>query len=114
MEEKTIKMILFYVLAIYDDNKKTFKTCIEVINLLIEMVKNEETKADRLLNTFPQEHPVSKLYSVLKEQDNLLELLEYSKEIFENTKLDTNAIINIQDDEDVEKLSIELLKQERS
>lgn len=114
MEEKTIKMILFYVLAIYDNNKKTFETCIEVINLLIEMVKNEETKADRLLNTFPQEHPVSKLYSVLKEQDNLLELLEYSKEKFENTKLDTNAIRNIQDDEDVENLSIELLKQERS
>ena len=88
-------MILFYVLAIYDNNKKTFETCIEVINLLIEMVKNEETKADRLLNTFPQEHPVSKLYSVLKEQDNLLELLEYSKEKFENTKLDTNAIRNI-------------------
>ena len=114
MKEKTLKMILFYVLAIYDENKKTFETCIEVINLLILMIKNEETKADRLLNTFPQEHPVSKLYNELKNQDNLLELLEYSKEIFKSTKIDSNAIKNIKDDEDVEKLSIELLKQERS
>lgn len=110
MEEKTIKMILFYVLAIYDDNKKTFETCIEVTKLLITMVKNEKTKADRLLNTFPQEHPVSELYSKIKNQDNLLELLEHSKEKFENTKIDTNAIRNIQDDEDVEKLSKELSK----
>lgn len=110
MEEKTIKMILFYVLSIYDDNKKTFETCIEVTKLLIAMIKNEETKADRLLNTFPQEHPVSELYSELKNQDNLLDLLEYSKEKFENTKIDINAIKNIQEDEDVENLSIELLK----
>lgn len=110
MEEKTIKMILYYVLAIYDDNKKTFETCIEVINLLIVMVKNEETKADRLLNTFPQEHPVTKLYSEIKNQDNLLELLEHSKGKFENTKIDTNAVRNIQDDEDVEKISKKLMK----
>lgn len=110
MEEKTIKMILFYVLAIYDDNNKTFETCIEVTKLLIAMVKNEKTKADRLLNTFPQEHPVSELYSEIKNQDNLLELLEHSKEKFENTKIDTNAIRNIQEDEDVEKLSKELSK----
>ena len=75
----------------------------------IKMIKNEETKADRLLNTFPQEHPVSKLYNELKNQDDLLELLEYSKEIFNSTKIDGNAIKNIQDDEDVEKLSIECL-----
>lgn len=110
MEEKTIKMILFYVLAIYDDDKQTVQTCIEVIKLLIAMVKNEETKADELLNSFPQEHPVSKLYNELKNQNNLLELLEYSKEKFKNTKIDTNAIRSIQDDEDVEKLSIELSK----
>lgn len=110
MEEKTIKMIIFYVLSIYDEDKKTIETCIEVTNLLIAMVKNEETKADRLLNTFPQEHPVSKLYNELKSQNNLLDLLEYSKEKFVNTTIDINAIRDIKDDEDVEKLSLELLK----
>lgn len=110
MEEKTIKMIIFYVLSIYEDDKKTFETCIEVTKLLIAMVKNEETKADRLLNVFPEEHPVSKIYIELKNQDNLLELLESSKARFENTKIDNSALRSINDDEDVEKLSIELLK----
>ncbi len=110
MQEKTIKMILFYVLSIYDDEKKTFETCSEVAKLLMAMVKNEETNADRLLNSFPQEHPVSKLYNELKKQNNLLELLEYTKEKFDYTKINTNAIRNIQDDEDVEKLSKELVK----
>lgn len=110
MKEKTIKMIIFYVLSIYDDDKKTLNTCVEVTKLLIAMVKNEETKADRLLNAFPEEHPVSKLYSELKKQDNLLELLEYSKERFEQTNIDINIIKNIQDDEDVEKLSKKIVE----
>lgn len=108
MDEKAIKMIIFYVLSIYDDDKKTLETCIEVIKLLIAMVKNEETKADRLLNSFPQNHPVSKIYEELKNADNLLELLENSKKKFENANIDINAIRNINDDEDVEELSIQI------
>ena len=47
------------------------------------MVKNEETKADRLLNLFPNKHPVKLIYDELREREDLLELLENSKEKLE-------------------------------
>ena len=87
MEEKVIKMIIYYVLGVYDNSKKTIESCVEVNKLLIAMIKNEETKADRLINRFPNQHPVSKLYGELRNNDNLLELLEYSKEKFEKTNI---------------------------
>lgn len=105
MEEKAIKMIIYYVLGVYDTDKKTIKSCIEVNKLLITMIKNEETKADRLINSFPTQHPVSKIYKELRNNDNLLELLEYSKEKFEKLNMDNDCLKNIEDDEDVEKLS---------
>ncbi len=110
MEEKVIKMIIYYVLGVYDDNKKTIESCIEVNKLLIAMVKNEETKADRLINSFPDQHPVSELYVELRNNDNLLELLEHSKEKFERPGINNVCLINIKDDEEVENLSKKLAK----
>ena len=109
MEENVIKMIIYYVLGVYDDDKKTIKSCIEVNKLLIAMVKNEETKADRLLNIFPAQHPVSELYVELRNNDNLLELLEHSKEMFEKSGLDNDCLRNIEDDIEVENLSKKFL-----
>lgn len=110
MEEKVIKMIIYYVLSVYDNSKKTIESCVEVNKLLIAMIKNEETKADRLINRFPNKHPVSKLYGELRNNDNLLELLEYSKEKFEKTNIDNNCLMNINDDIEVENLSKEIAK----
>ena len=110
MEEKVIKMIIYYVLGVYDDDKKTIQSCIEVNQLFIKMVKNEETKLDRLINSFSNQHPVSKLYGELRNNDNLLELLEYSKEKFEKANIDNNCLMNINDDIEVENLSKEIAK----
>ena len=63
MEEKILKMIINYVLGVYEDDKKSIESCIEVNTLFINMMKNEETKLDRLLYDFPKTHPVSVLYS---------------------------------------------------
>ena len=110
MEEKVVRMIIYYVLSCYDEDKKTIESCIEVNKLLINMVKNEETKADRLINSFPTKHPVTKLYSELRNNDNLLELLENSKEKFENIDINNKYLNNIEDDEEVEELSKKLVK----
>lgn len=110
MEKKVIKMIIYYVLGVYDDDKKTIKSCIEVNKLIIAMIKNEETKADRLINSFPTRHPVSEIYRELRNIDNLLELLEYSKEKFEKSNIDNDCLKNVEDDEDVEKLSNQIAK----
>lgn len=110
MEEKIIKMIIYYVLGVYDDDKKTIKSCIEVNKLIIAMIKNEETKADRLINSFPKQHPVSKIYLELRNNENLLWLLEYSKEKFEKTDINNDCLMSINDDEEVENLSKEIAK----
>lgn len=112
MEEKTIKMIIYYVLGVYDIDKKTIKSCIEVNKLLIEMIKNEETKADRLINSFPAQHPVSKIYRELRSTNNLLEVLVNSKEKFEKSDIDNDCLKNIEDDTDVEKLCNQIVKLE--
>lgn len=110
MEEKVIKMIIYYVLGVYDNDKKTIKSCVEVNKLLIAMLKNKEIKADRLINSFPSQHPVLEIYRELRNNDNLLELLEYSKEKFERTNIDNDCLKNVEDDEDVEKLSNQIAK----
>lgn len=110
MEEKVIKMIIYYVLGVYEDDKKTIRSCVEVNKLLIAMIKNEETKADRLINSFPAQHPVSEIYRELRNSDNLLELLEYSKEKFEKSDIDNDCLKNIEDDTEVEKLCKQIAK----
>ena len=110
MEEKAIKMIIYYVLGVYDDDKKTIKSCLKVNELLIAMIKNEETKADRLINKFPDQHPVSKIYRELRNTNNLLELLVNCKEKFEKTNIDNDCLKNIKDDSEIENLSKELIK----
>lgn len=110
MEEKIIRMIIYYVLAVNDDKTKNIDGCLEVIKLIIAMVKNEETKADRLLNLFPEGHPVSKLYAEIKKIDNekLLELLCNCKNKFLNYNKDKIDFTKIEDDEEVEELSKEI------
>ena len=112
MEEKVIKMVIYYILSIYD--KKDINSCIEITKLLIGMVKNEETKADRLLNTFPPEHPVSKLYSEIKKLTNeeLIEVLEKSKDKFINYLNIEVLFDKIENEEDVNILTKKILNQE--
>lgn len=76
-------MMIYYVLACCEKEKQTIESCIGINKLLIAMVKNEETKADRLLNLFPNKHPVKLIYDELREREDLLELLENSKEKLE-------------------------------
>lgn len=110
MEEKVVKMVVYYVLSVYDDDKKNMKSCIEIIKLFLAMLKNEETKLDRLLNVFPTEHPVYRLYKDIKaiNSEELIVLLERCKEKFINYKdIDFNKINN---DEEVEKLCNQIVK----
>ena len=112
MEEKVIKMIIYYVLAVNDVENKNIEGCIKITKLIIAMVKNEETKADRLLNFFPKEHPVSKLYNEIKEIDNeeLLNLLDNCKNKFLNYKEKNIGFNKIEDDKEVEELSKKIIK----
>ena len=112
MEEKAIKMIMYYVLGVYDNDKKTIESCIEVNKLLIAMVKNEETKADKLINSFPAQHPVTEIYRELRDTNNLLEVLENSKEKFEKSGIDNDILKNIEDDANVKKLCNQIAKLE--
>lgn len=110
MEEKILKMIINYVLGVYEDDKKSIESCIEVNTLFINMMKNEETKLDRLLDDFPKTHPVSVLYSEIKDREDLLQLLGESKEIFEKANVDNECLKSFEDDKDVEELCKKLLK----
>lgn len=110
MEEKIAKMVIYYVLSVYDDDKKNVESCIEIIKLFLAMIKNEETKLDRLLNVFPTEHPVYKLYKEIKGINNeeLIVLFERCNEKFINYK---NIVFNkINDDEEVEELTKKIIK----
>lgn len=110
MEEKIIEMVIYYVLAVYE--KKDMESCIEIVNLIIEMTKNEETKADRLLNKFPENHPVSKLYSEMKKMNNdeFIKLLERCKEKFINYNGEEINFYKIENEEEVEELSRKIIK----
>lgn len=110
MEEKIIKMVIYYVLAVYE--KKNMESCIEIINLIIAMVKNEETKADRLLNNFPIDHPVSKLYKEIKKtnKDEFIKSLKNCKEKFIDYKGDEVDFSKIENEKEVEELSKKILK----
>lgn len=110
MEEKIIEMVIYYVLAVYE--KKNMESCIEIINLIIEMTKNEETKADRLLNNFPANHPVSKLYSEMKKMNNdeFIKLLERCKEKLINYDREEIDFNKIENDKEVEEITKEILK----
>ncbi len=110
MEEKVLKMIINYVLGVYDEDKKTISSCIEVNKLFINMIKNKATKLDRLLNSFPEFHPVSIIYSEIRDREDLIQLFEKSKELFENTNIDNNCLKTFEDDKDVEELCNKLLK----
>ncbi|MDD6271955.1 MAG: hypothetical protein PUA90_00340 [bacterium] len=110
MEEKILKMIINYVLGVYEDDKKSIESCIEVNTLFINMMKNEETKLDRLLDGFPKTHPVSVLYSEIRDREDLLQLLEKSKEIFEKTDVDNECLKSFEDDKDVEEMCKKLFK----
>jgi len=110
MEEKVLKMIINYVLGVYEDDKKTIESCLELNKLFIAVVKNEETKLDRLLNNFPGTHPVAIIYSEIRDREDLLQLLEKSKEIFEKADVDNECLKSFEDDKDVEELCKKLLK----
>lgn len=110
MEEKIVKMVIYYVLSVYDDDKKNMESCIEIIKLFLAMIKNENTKLNRLINVFPVEHPVYRLYKDIKviNSEELIVLLKRCKEKFINYKnIDFNKINN---DEEVEKLCNQIVK----
>ena len=112
MEEKLIRLIIYYVISVYDNDKKTKNSCNEIANLLLSMVKNEETKADRLLNTFPSNHPVSLIYLELREnsRETIIEGLEKAIELIDKYKFQENYLVNIEDDIEVEELSRKISK----
>lgn len=107
MEEKVIRMIIYYVLSVNDEENKTIEACLELNKLLLAMVKDRKDKADELLNLFPTGHPVSVLYSELREKSNeeIIKLLENSINKFTKTKLSGDSLKALQDDKEVENIS---------
>lgn len=112
MKEKTMKMIIYYVLSVYDNDKKNIESCKEITDLFMLMIKNEETKLDRLLNSFPIEHPVSKNYFEIKKlnAEEITNLLKYCKEKL-NNYVEQNIDFNkMEDDDEVEELIKNIVK----
>ena len=107
MEEKILKMKIYYFLFIYKKKKKNMESCLDILNLFLSMAKNEESKLDRLLNKFPEEHQVFKLYSEIKEldKDELIKLLEISKEKFVEFNKNDIDFNKLEDDKEVEELA---------
>ena len=106
MEEKVIKMILYYVLAIYDEEKKTLDSCVEFNKLLIAMIQDDIENADKLLNKFPVEHPVYAIYQELKQKskEEILTLLNYSNNKFINAKIKDDCLKCLEDDTEAEEI----------
>lgn len=106
MEEKTIRMFIYYVLAVCDNDKKTIESCIEENKLIIAIIKNQEQKKlDELIDLFPENHPVKQIYYEIKNRDDLLYLLENSKLKFEQAKVENNSLMEIKNDEEALALS---------
>ena len=110
MEEKVIEMMIYYVLGVNNKDKQTIQECLALNKLLIAVVKNDKPKADSLLDTFPKTHPVAKIYAELRNREDLLKLLEISREKFENSKVDKECLKKFEDDSEVEELARQLMK----
>ena len=107
MKEKLIRLIIYYVISVYEDEKKTKETCSEIANLLLLMIKNEETKADKLIETFPDKHPVRVIYNEIKEtnKEDLTEILEDAIKSLNEFSFEKECLVNLADDSEVENLS---------
>ena len=110
MEEKVIELMIYYVLGVNDKDKQTIEECLTLNNLLLTVVKNDKPKVDSLLDSFPKTHPVAKIYSELRDREDLLKLLEFSKEKFENSKVENDSLKKFEDDSEVEELARKLMK----
>ena len=92
------------------NSEESFFEFIALNKLLIAVVKNDKPKADSLLDTFPKTHPVAKIYAELRNREDLLKLLEISREKFENSKVDKECLKKFEDDSEVEELARQLMK----
>lgn len=112
MEEKILEMTIYYVLSVYDNDKKNMESCNDILNLFVSMTKNEKSKLDRLLNKFPEEHPVSKLYSEIKElnNDEFIKLLENIKEKIVKFNKDEIELNEFEDDKEVKELAKKIIE----
>lgn len=110
MKEKIIRLIIYYVISVYEDEKKTKETCNEIANLLLLMIKNEETKADRLIKIFPDKHPVKMVYNEIKEtnKEELTKTLEEAIKSLNKFSFEKECLVNLADDSEVENLSKEI------
>lgn len=106
MEKKVVKMIIYYVLSVYGDEENNMEGCIKITETFLEMLKNEETKLDGLLNLFPIAHPVSVLYSGIRETstEELIAVLERCREKFINYKEKNVNLKEIKDAKELEEL----------
>lgn len=112
MKEKFIRLIIYYVLSVYDEDKKTKESCIEIAKLILSMLNNDENKADRLINSFPSNHPVTLIYEEIKDNNSkkLIDSLEGAINSLNNYKLENNTLKELEDDTDVNELSKKISK----
>ena len=112
MEEKIIKMIkmiVYYILALCPEEKKTIKSCIELNKILVDIAKKDKSELDKFIGVWPENHPVPKLYREIKEEE-LITLLEISQNKFENCKIENDYLKNIEDDNQAEELIKKIAK----
>ena len=107
MKEKLIRLIIYYVISVYENEKRRKETCNEIANLLFLMIKNEETQADRLIKTFPDKHPVTIIYNEIKEnnKEELVEALKDAIKLLNKFSFEKECLVNLADDSEVENLS---------
>ena len=110
MEEKALKMAIYLVLGVCNDDEKTYESCVKYLNTAISLVETEETKADKFFYILPEGHPARLMYEEIRNEENLLELLESARDTFENAIANPDAIREIREEEDVDILAKELLK----
>lgn len=112
MEEKIVKMVIYYVLAVYEDDEKNIEGCIKVAELFLMTVENEEDKLDYILKLFPEKHPVYTLYSEIKDisKEELITILKSCKEKFNNYKEKNIDLKEIKDEKELEELCKNIVK----
>lgn len=107
--KKVVKMIIYYVIA--GCEKHDIEQCKEVINLQYDMLTNggKEEFLESLINIFPKDHDVQKLYEDISKNGIEEMISAYDGAISAFAKATNINFSNFKEDEEVEKLADKLM-----
>ena len=89
MDEEVVKLVIYYVLAVYDEKEQNIKKCYEVVNEWCNILINDGIgRLDNLMESFSNTHQVYTIYNELKPNNiDLLEIFKLVKWIFSETQI---------------------------